>query len=249
MKNLIFRMLGNVFGSALVAASFVALLLGTGCASLSSLTRPTVEKTPNFVPPNHGGDARLPAAIHRVVMLPIAGGTIASPESVSALDPILIAALQLQNRFEVVPLTREECRRYFQTDEISSVSAIPSNLMSVLKREYAADAVLFVDLTVYRAYHPLALGFRAKLATLDDAHLVWTFDNVFSADDPVVAASATRYLSGRDQGGLPSDLGTVDLDSPLRFCTYASSAMFGTLPTINGPAPSPKARKEHAIEH
>jgi hypothetical protein len=229
-------------------AAWLFLGLAAGCSVLPKSEHAAMKPT-SPVSLNHGGDARLPSALHRVVILPLAGGTVASPESVSALDPVLIAALQLQNRFEVVPLTREECRRYFQTDEISSVSAIPANLMSVLKREYAADAVLFIDLTVYRAYHPLALGLRAKLATLDDAHLVWTFDNVFSADDPAVAESAIRYLKGRDQGGLPADLIAVDLESPLRFGTYASTAMFATLPSINpssGPVASAKSRRESA---
>jgi hypothetical protein len=231
--------------SGLMAASALFMALGTGCANLPKLSIDSTKSAPAFVPTNHGGDARLPATIHRVILMPLAGGTVASPESVAALDPVLIGALQLQNRFEVVPLTREECRRYFQVDEISSVSAIPANLMSVLVREYSADAVLFVDLTIYRAYHPLALGFRAKLATLTDAHLVWTFDNVYSADDPSVAGSATKYLKGRDQGGLPADLGTIDLDSPLRFGSYVSSSMFATLPTISGSAPKEKSHRDH----
>lgn len=226
------------------------LLLGLLCGcSVLPKSGHTAAKAAAPVPLNHGGDARLPAGLRRVVILPLAGGTVASPESVSALDPVLIAALQLQNRFEVVPLTREECRRYFQNDEISSVSEIPANLMSVLKREYSADAVLFIDLTVYRAYHPLAIGLRAKLATLDDAHLVWTFDNVFSADDPAVAEGAVRYLKSRDQGGLPADLIAVDLESPLRFGTYASTAMFATLPPINAPTAAlaaAKARRDPA---
>lgn len=170
----------------------------------------------------------------------------------SALDPVLISALQLQNRFEVVPLTREECRRYFQSDEISSVSEIPANLMPVLKREYAADAVLFIDLTVYRAYHPLAIGLRAKLASVGDAHLIWTFDNVFSADDPAVADSAVRYLKSRDKGGLPPDLIAVDLESPLRFGAYASASMFATLPPINtsaAPSTPAKGRRDSANGH
>jgi hypothetical protein len=227
-------------------ARFVAisifLSLFSGCAQLQNAGR-AVERPAQPLRLNHGGDAKLPSGLQRVVILPLAGGTVASPESVSALDPVLIAALQLQNRFEVVPLTREECRRYFQTDEISSVSAIPANLLSVLKREYAADAVLFMDLTVYRAYHPLAIGLRGKLATLDGAHLVWTFDTVFSADDPSVADNAVRFLKSRDQGGLPADLIAVDLESPVRFCTYASTAMFATLPPISTSTPQVTAKR------
>lgn len=217
------------------------LSLFAGCAAIPNAGHIS-EKPSQPLRLNHGGDAKLPSVIKRVILLPLAGGSVASPESVSALDPVLIAALQLQNRFEVVPLTREECRRYFQNDEISSVSAIPANLLSVLKREYAADAVLFVDLTVYRAYHPLAIGLRAKLATLEEAHLVWTFDTVFSADDPAVADNAVRFLKSRDQGGLPADLIAVDLESPVRFGTYASTAMFATLPPISTSAPQITAK-------
>jgi hypothetical protein len=226
----------------------LCLALAQGCSSLPAMGRASSSKAATFVPSNHAGDAKLPSGLRRVVVLPLAGSEVASPESVSALDPVIVSALQLQNRFEVVPLTREECRRYFQSDEISSVSEIPANLMSVLKREYAADAVLFVDLTVYRAYHPLAVGLRAKLATIDSAHLVWTFDNVYSADDPAVASSAVQYLKSRDQNGLPSDMIAVDLESPVRFATYASSSMFSTLPPVNAPATPAKAKRETAKE-
>jgi len=225
---------------AVLASIFIAL--ATGCSSVGSLGH-TSSKAATFSPTNHTGDAKLPSGLRRVVVLPLAGGAVASPESVSALDPVIISALQLQNRFEVVPLTREECHRYFQTNEISSVSEIPANLMSVLQREYAADAVLFIDLTVYRAYHPLSVGLRAKLATIDSAHLVWTFDNVFSADDPAVASSAIQYLKTRDQNGLPSDMIAVDLESPVRFATYASAAMFATLPPVNAQVATAKPKR------
>ena len=219
-----------------MAAAALGLVLGVGCAQLTSNPKEALKsKAPAFVPTNHGGDAKVPPGIRRVVVLPVAGSTVATPESVSALDPVIINALQQQNRFEVVPLTREECRRFFLSDEISSVSAIPANFMTVMRREYAADAVMFVDLTVYRAYHPLDLGFRAKLATVGNSHLVWTFDTIFSADDPAVVESASRYLANRDQGGLPTGLSPVVLQSPRRFATYAAAAMFATLPPINAP--------------
>ena len=236
----------NTISRLAVAAAFV-ITLGSGCSTLPAMGHATA-KASTFVPTNHTGDAKIPTGLRRVVVLPLAGGAVASPESVSALDPVIIAALQLQNRFEVVPLTREECHRYFQTNEISSVSEIPANLMSVLQREYAADAVLFIDLTVYRAYHPLSVGLRAKLATIEGAHLVWTFDNVFSADDPSVASSAVQYLKSRDQNGLPSDMIAVDLESPVRFATYASAAMFATLPPVKAQVAAAKPRRDGANE-
>jgi hypothetical protein len=248
MKTKLSWLLGSISARChLAVAAGILVALASGCSSMPSLGR-TSAKAAAFTPTNHTGDAKLPSGLRRVVVLPLAGGTVASPESVSALDPVIISALQLQNRFEVVPLTREECQRYFQTNEISSVSEIPANLMSVLQREYAADAVLFIDLTVYRAYHPLAVGLRAKLATIDSAHLVWTFDNVFSADDPSVASSAVQYLKTRDQNGLPSDMIAVDLESPVRFATYASAAMFATLPPVKAQVATAKEKRDGANE-
>ena len=241
----------SLFRKVALVQAVAGLILLAGCAQLTAKKDDLTTKAPTFVPTNHGGDAKLPAGLRRVILMPVAGSDVASPESVAALDPVIVNALQLQNRFEIVPLSREECRRYFQTDEISSVSAIPANFMTVIRREYAADAVLFVDLTIYRAYHPLALGFRAKLATVANSHLAWTFDSVFSADDPTVADSAARYLSKRDQGGLPSDLSTVVLQSPVRFATYAAAAMFATLPPINAPGVTSQGsdRKDRSNAH
>ena len=96
----------------------------------------------------------------------------------------------------------------------------------------AADAGLFVDVTVYHAYIPLSVGLRSKLALIGEDRLVWSFDNLYSSDDPLVAASASRYLQGREPVILPKELETVTLESPERFATYAISSMFRTLPPV-----------------
>ena len=103
----------------------LALVLTAGCASFP-MGKSHAAKSAAFVPANHAGDASLPPHLRRVVLLPVAGGSVAPPESMAALDPIIAAALQRQNRFEVVALTREDCRRYFQLEELSSVAALPA---------------------------------------------------------------------------------------------------------------------------
>ena len=178
----------------------------------------------------------------RVVLLPVHGGTLAPEESVAALDPVFVTALQRENRFEVVLLSREACLRKFRATEFSSSAALPRGFLEALRQEFAADAVLFVDLTVFSAYHPLALGLRGKLVTLDPAgagRLVWTFDNVFSAANPAVVNSARRFFQDNDRGGVPADLSAGILQSPGRFAGYAAAAMFATLPPVVAPAPPP----------
>jgi hypothetical protein len=213
---------------ALLAAVLVAGLLG-GCLTMPTLGSAHTAK-PEYKPKNFTGEPVMPAAIHRVLLLPLAGGTVTDADSTSVLDPILHTALQRQSRFEVVTLPREECRNLFHASEFSSAGALPNGFMEKLGRLYSVEAVLFVDLTVYRAYRPLELGFRAKLATVKDVRLVWTFDESFSASDPAVANSAQRYSADHGEVDTPSQLTPKVLQSPSRLAAFAADAMFKTLP-------------------
>ena len=155
-------------------------------------------------------------------------------------------ALQRENRFEVVSLSREESLRHFHVEAVSAAAALPHDLLATLKREFAADAVIFIDVTTYNAYRPLALGLRAKLATLDQPRLVWTFDTIFSADNPTTANSARHFFLGRDRAGVPADLTPAVLQSPGRFAAYAAAAMFATLPPVTLPPPARPPRLDES---
>ncbi|MEO6875354.1 MAG: hypothetical protein ABI222_11105 [Opitutaceae bacterium] len=192
-----------------------------------------------YAPANHSGDAVLPSSIRRVVLLPLCGGQVVPESSVTELDPVVAAALQQQNRFEIISLSRDDCIRLFGASELSSVAALPANFMATLRQEYAADAVLLVDITVFHAYRPLSIGFRAKLATVQEARLVWTFDNLFSAADPMVINSARRHVLTAGMPDTPADQSAAVLQSPSRFAAYAAETMFATLPPVSaGPNPT-----------
>jgi hypothetical protein len=195
---------------------------------------------PFFTPSNFSREPNL-AGIRRVILLPVWTGSVAPAESGVELDAVIATALQNEKRFEVVTLSREECRRRFRVEAISSASALPHDLFTTLWRDFAPDAVVFVDLTVYRPFRPLTLGLRGKLAAIDGTRLMWTFDEVFSADNPAVANSARHHFLERDRSGVPADLTQAALQSPGRFATYAASAMFATLPSVNAQAPAGSA--------
>jgi hypothetical protein len=187
---------------------------------------------PFFTPANHSGDANL-GSIRRVVVLPVWVGEGTPPESAAALDEVFLTALQQEIRFEVVSFSRHECRRRYKVEAFSSAAVLPNDLFASLQRDFAADAVLFVDLTTFNPYKPITLGLRSKLATLDGARLVWTFDNVFSAEAPAAANSARNHFLDRDRS-VPADLSRVALQSPSRFAAYAATSMFATLPPVAG---------------
>lgn len=219
------------------AVALFALAFSSGCNHLEGIE--LKRGGPFFTPTNFAGETFL-GGIRRVVLLPVWGGSVASVESAAAFDSVFLTALQQQNRFEVVTLSREDCLRQFGAEALSSSGALPQNLLAVLRREYAADAVLFVDLTVFNAYRPIELGLRGKLASIDGSKLLWTFDTVFSAADPAVANSARRHFEATPTG-VPADLTPAVLQSPSRFATYAADTMFGTLPPVTEPVVLAKA--------
>lgn len=188
---------------------------------------------PFFTPPNYSGDASL-GGIRRVIVLPAWVGEGTRVESAAELDGVFLTALQQEKRFEVVAFSRAECLRRFRAEAFSSATALPNDLLAYLQREYAVDAVLFIDVTVYQPYKPITLGLRSKLAAIDGSRLVWTFDNQFSAENPAAANGARHRLLERDRS-VPADLTGIALQSPSKFAGYAAAAMFATLPPVVAP--------------
>jgi hypothetical protein len=205
-------------------------VLGAGCASAGRDLADTAKQTAYFTPANHHGEARLPATVRRVLLLPVSGGRIVPEDTAASLENVLATELLRAVRFEVVRLSRTECLQRFGSPEFSSAGPLPHDFMPTLARAFAVDAVLFVDVTAYRAYRPLALGLRAKLATVESTRLLWTFDDVFDADDVAVANSVRRYYETGGAGRGPLDSAHGALQSPNRFAAYVAAATFETLP-------------------
>ncbi len=201
-----------------------------GCATMHPGIADPARTGPFFAPHNYVGAARMPASIRRVVLLPVHGGGFASSEMCESLDPIFASALEKQMRFEVVTLPREEFQKSFGVPDISSASALPHDFLQIVGEKYGAQAVIFVDITAYRAYRPLTLGVRSKLAGVTDRSLLWTFDEIFSTTAPAVVNSVRRFYSPDEFGAVPFDLSPDALSSPGRFAGYVSDAVFKTLP-------------------
>lgn len=206
------------------------LLAAAGCLSVSRMSekpKPAPSQRRNFV-----GDKKLPQHLLRVVLLPVCGGDAAPSESAAALDGVFATELVRQKRFEVVTISREECRRRFGNDSLLSSSALPAGFLDEIAHDFAAQGVVFVDITAYHPIRPITLGVRAKLALTDGGRLIWSFDDVFSAEDPSVLAGIKKFYAaaGGDRGETPANLPEAALISPSRFGAYCASATFETLP-------------------
>jgi hypothetical protein len=206
-----------------LSVAFLLLAL-TGCAEFS-----IPPDFPPYAATNFRGEPRLAADLQRVALLPVHAGTVTTNEAAAAMDPVLLAALQKQARFEVIVVSRDDCRRMFGAESFGSTEALPHGMLEKIAEKYAVDAVVFADLTVYQPYRPISLGLRSKLATVRDVRLVWSFDEIFSAGDEHMLTSVKEYYRRGDRAG-PVDAVTSALQSPARFGAVAGDLMFKTLP-------------------
>lgn len=218
--------------------SLLSLLLTALALGLSACTNPlhpdSAKTGPFFTPKNVHGAPRLPDDFRRVAILPMAAaGADISEETLNKLDAIFLAELNRTAVFETTSVTRDELNKLFETRQITSVQVMPPGFLDHffnVHNQYAADGILYLDVTNYSPYPPLKLGVRAKLARLRDGEIIWAADLVFSAAEPAVANSARRYTlqSGLKQS--PGDLSHTILQNPSRFASYVANATYETLP-------------------
>ena len=206
----------------------VLLLALMGCAELPKVD--SAKAGPFYTPSNVTRLGRLPAEIRRVLVLPVFGGPEITEESLERISRAVFEELNRTGRFETATLARTEFQRLAGVRTLSSLDPIPPDLIQKLAKAYAADGILFTDVTAFSPYPPLSLGLRMKLASVSDQQILWAADNLFSAADPAVANSARRYALklGADRG--PGDLSHTILQNPTRFATYAAAATFEALP-------------------
>ena len=134
-------------------------------------------------------------------------------------------------RFEVVILSRDECQKSYGVPDLSSAATLPHDFLADLGTKFGAQAVMFVDLTAYEAYRPMTIGVRAKLATVDDRRLVWSFDQVFPTTDPTVVNSMRRFYQRNDLGARPRrPFGRITCKVPAGSPPIAAVTAFRTLP-------------------
>ena len=132
------------------------------------------------------GSAVLPGDLRRVLVLPLACDASAADlsEGCTALNPVLLAELGKIEKFEVIPADPETLRRLTGRLTWTGSEILTADFFDSLRRAYGCDAVLFCQLTVYRAYPPLAVGWRLKLVGDRTGQILWAADEVFHAAAP-----------------------------------------------------------------
>lgn len=215
----------------LLAVTLTGSLFLTGCARTPLLGQ---VMTPSYEPSNvYRGDAVIPPHIRRVAVLPMTTLDADNAEMSfgrDTLTPVLISELNRARRFELVTVSAEELRLISGRSVWNAEDKLPLEFFERIREKTGADAVMFSRLTLYRAYEPLAVGWRLQLIDADEPHILWAVDEVFDARDPSVAAAAVRYAQGTpDTTSSLADSRSVLL-SARRFGHYAAHAVVQTMP-------------------
>jgi hypothetical protein len=213
---------------SLVLVAVTALLTGCETSGFRAVTLRSPYKPNNiFI-----AAPQLPGDLKRVAVLPLASGGRRTDlaEGCDALGPVLVAELIKAKKFEVVPVPPEELSRLTGRMDWTGEEVLPAGLLGLLEKEYGCDAVLFCELTEFRAYAPLAVGWRLKLVDVRLKKTIWAGDEHFDAGNPAVIAGARLYTRHGQVVSDDNSGGWLAINSPRRFGQYSINSLLGTLP-------------------
>jgi hypothetical protein len=176
--------------------------------------------------------SKLSLNLQRVAVLPMAAETSDRelPDGCAALSPVLWEQLLKTKKFELVAVDPVRLRRGTGQAYWTGTEALPADFLAFLRREYGCDAVLFAELTTYRAYAPMAVGWRLKLVDARSGQILWAADELFDAARPSVAIAAQRFAEPALTLPFVYEGSWLAVNSPSQFGRYSAAALLNTLP-------------------
>jgi hypothetical protein len=212
----------------------IILLTAPGCAWTQRVPG-LAALTPAYRPQNvFVWSSSLPPQIRRVALMPMSCDE-KEPELIEgkvALEPVLRTELAKAHRFEIIAVSPTVLRARTGQTVWACEQALPQEMFTWLSETCGCDAVLFSQLTVFRGYAPLAVGWRMRLVDLRTHSTVWATDEIFDAGLPAVRSGAYQYRFTGLQGGTGANDTWLIENSPRQFGQYAAAQLLATLPGL-----------------
>ena len=218
---------------ALATCLGLSAILGlAGCSTVA--TPKDVVRGKGYQPQNVFVDGTvLPKNIRRVVVLPLVcdENNAQLTEGTTTLQPVVVSELMKTKKFEVVSADAAFLKNRTSRAQWSGEEVLPPDLFAILRENSACDAVLFSRLTVFRAYPPLAVGWRLRLVDAVTGKTLWAADEVFNGGEVAVSDGARRHqlTEERNPYGAPDEW--FIQNSPSKFGEYTAARLFATLPS------------------
>ena len=170
--------------------------------------------------------------LKRVAVLPMAHDAqqMDLADGCEALGPILQSELIKTKRFEIISVSPESLRNRTGRPAWTGAEVLPPDFFDSLHEMYGCDAVLFCQLTVFRAYTPVAVGWRMKLVDVRTRQTLWAVDELFDAGQKAVRNGAGNFEVDKQQTSDDTRNDWLVQNSPRRFGQYAAAQILETLP-------------------
>jgi hypothetical protein len=202
-----------------------------GLPATGSAAPPAVRVPVRHLENTFAAAAKLAPDFRRVAVLPVAAQTAVGDlaEGCAALTPALWEQLGKTGKFEVVAVDGDRLRQAAGRANWTGTETLPPDFFGYLRREYACDGVLFAELTTYRAYAPLAVGWRFKLVDVRSGQIIWAADEVFDAARPAIFRAAQRFEAPAAVWPFRRE-NWLAVNSPCRFGRYGAAILLDTMP-------------------
>ena len=217
--------------ASLLLATLLLPLVGSGCGSWTALTQKA--NPPAFQPANHFAQfERLPAFVRRVAILPIAvpAENWYASDGRPQLEPVLKSELGKLNRFEMSVVTEQQLRSWTGRGQWGTHEDLPPDLFERLRKETGCDAVLFSNLSPYRPYRPMVMGWNFRLIDARLRSVLWAAEEVFDSGQADVSVAARRYYEKQSPDSKEVGDSERILLSPSRFSQYTLHAVLASMP-------------------
>lgn len=204
--------------------------LSCGCSN-SMVTRQFAKKE-YYTPQNfHQETAWLPDDMRRVAVLPV--NTIHTDHITSIshrqIDVFVGDAIAATEMFEIVRVTPKQLKMWTGRQSWTASETLPHRFFETLREKTGCEAVMFSELTVFKPYKPVAIGWKLHLIDANDPNILWASDLVFDSGNVAVANSAMKFSEENLGSGFAKAGSETILLSPARFGQYTLAASFGTL--------------------
>jgi hypothetical protein len=175
---------------------------------------------------------RFALEFRRVAVLPLAPAAANGdlPAGCEALSPVLFEQVVQTKKFEAVPVDAAHLSQRMGRAQWTGREVLPTDFFAYLRREYDCDGVLFAELTAFRPYSPLAVGWRFKLVDARTGQVMWSADELFDAARPEVLRAAGHFDEGKPVFPMVTAKEWAVANSPRRFGRYSAAALLDTLP-------------------
>lgn len=212
------------------------LMLGSpGCTQIakhsdSSYTGPFHAVANVYIRPDG-----LPANLQRVAVMPLVPGrgNRSAERGVPLIEQVFKEELSRARIFDVVALTPNRLNTLIGAQALYADSRLPVEFITKIKEETGCQAILFAELTTFRAYPPVAVGWKLHLFDLETEALIWAADEVFDAGQATVANALRRHIREKLSPNNAAATRLLVLDSPREMARFSLGELIGTFTQKN----------------